>query len=129
MNDPGLPVEFVYVNDILSEDTDATSNVPLYPLIGEPLVLLVSVTLVIITWSPISRLCGSSVITVEVFVLWEHVEINLGFLLYSKSFKPIVDKVKSVFSLTPVVLDSWIINPDSGVFAFSSSLGITTLNL
>ena len=56
-------------------------------------------------------------------------EINLGFLLYSKSLRSIDDKVKSVFSLTPVVLDSWIINPDSGVFAFTSSFGITTLNL
>ena len=31
--------------------------------------------------------------------------------------------------LMPVELDSWITNPDSGVFAFKSWLGTTTLNL
>ena len=81
------------------------------------------------TWSPTSRLCGSSVVTEDTPAVWVQVEINLLFLLKSKLFSPIPVKVDSAVDVNPVVLDSWIIKPDSGVFAFASSLGMTTLSL
>ena len=117
------------MNPILFTVTDATVKVPLYPWLKVPSVFTESLTLRIITLSPTSKLWGSSVLIVDVVVEWEQSAINLGFLSNSKSFSAIVFNVKSLCCLTPVVLDSWIINPSSGFFPFTSSFGITTLSL
>ena len=52
--------------------------------------------------------------------------INLGLRLKNTSVASIVVSEKSVFALTPVLLDSCRTNPSLGSFAFAASFGTTT---
>ena len=90
---------------------------------------LLSVTFLTNILSPAFRLCGTSAITVIAVPDAEHVLINLGLRSKSKSWSVIEVRVKSPTFLTFVELDSWMMNPSSGFFAFVSSFGTTTLNL
>ena len=119
-------VEYVNVN---SSTTEATSNVPLNPTSSVAAVFESLDTFLIIIFSPTLKSCGSSEITVTVFVKVLQVLINLGFLLYAWSSIVILVKPSSRSFLNPVVLDSCIINPSTGSLEFVTSLGTTTLNL
>ena len=65
-----------YLN-VLSLSTAVTKNVPLYPWFTVADVLVVLLTFFTITWSPISKSCGSSVIAVTTLDASVHVLINL----------------------------------------------------
>ena len=84
VNPPGVLSVSAYVNS-KSLVTVMLSKSPLYPLLNVPIPVQItsSVTFLIKTLSPVVRLCGSSVLTLTTSLLYEHVLINLGFLLYS----------------------------------------------
>ena len=107
-------------------------NCPLYPLSIVPLVFVVSLTFLTVTESPILRSCGLSAVIVTIFDALLKVQelINLGFLSNPKSSLPNASfLVKSPSVLTPVVLDSWMINPFSGFFELDISFGMDNLTL
>ena len=110
----------------LSFDTAVTVNVPLNPELPIPVALAELTTLTILTLSLTFKLCGNSALTVTVLPDAEQVLINLGFLWKNTSSASIVFIEKSVLSLAPVVLDSWMTKPSLGSFAFADSFGTTT---
>ena len=79
-----------------------------------------------LTLSLTFKLWGNSVLTDIVDPDAEQVLINLGLRLKNTSVASIVVSEKSVFALTPVLLDSCRTNPSLGSFAFAASFGTTT---
>ena len=110
----------------LSFTIDATVNVPLNAELPTPVVFAVLLTFNMLTLSLTFKLWGNSVLTDIVDPDAEQVLINLGLRLKNTSVASIVVSEKSVFALTPVLLDSCRTNPSLGSFAFAASFGTTT---
>jgi len=104
----------ILYSNVLASGTAVTRKSPLYPVTPTPVSLVDDLTFLIRTLSPTFKLCLCSEMTVTVLELTEHVLMNLGFLLYSKSVLSMVSKVKSPTFLTPVVLDSWMMKLSPG---------------
>ena len=133
-------LEEVYSNSISLLTAD-TVNVPLNPLLAVPTVLSELFTFLTMIWSLTFKLWGISARTVTVPELYEQVDINLKLWLNPPYPSTAVASEGSIVTAVPagtiasvplrypVLLDSWIINPDSGVFPLVDSFGTTTLNL
>ena len=117
-------------SNVWSFTIPVTENLPLYPVLSNPPVLVVLLTLKILTKLPVFNWCGISAVTVTIPALPAiHVLINLGFLSKSWSVAPILTLVESASFLNAVELDSCIINVSAGSFALSASFGTTILTL
>ena len=118
-----------YVN-VWSFTIPVTANLPLYPRLDAPPVLVVLLTFTILTKLPVFNWCGISEVTVTTPALPAiHVLMNLKFLSKSWSVAPILTLDGSASFLNPVELDSWIMKVSAGCFAFSASFGTTILTL
>ena len=67
--------------NVKASGVPVTKNLPLYPVLLEPVEFVEDCTFLTTTISPVWISCGSSVKTVTVPELTEQVEMNLGFLL------------------------------------------------